>query len=44
MSKPNPPQRESRKKPKITILQIFFLIGAVGVILTIAHQYGMLHG
>ncbi len=36
---PNP---TPRKKPKITILQIFFLIGAAGVILTIAHQYGIL--
>ena len=37
---PQSPKREPRKKPKISLLQIFFLVGAVGVLLTVAHQYG----
>ncbi len=34
------PQREPRKKPKLTLLQIMFLVAAAGIILTIAHQHG----
>jgi len=37
---PESPKREPRKKPKINLLQIFFLIAAVGILLTVAHQYG----
>ena len=35
-------KREPRKKPKMNLLQIFFLVGFAGVLLTIAHQHGVL--
>lgn len=37
-----PPKRAPRKRPKLTLLQILFIVAAVGIILTLAHQHGAL--
>lgn len=34
------PTRKPRKKPKLTLLQIMFLIGAIGMILITVQQHG----
>lgn len=34
------PKHEPRKKPKITLLQIMFLIAAAGIILITVYQHG----
>ncbi len=34
------PKREPRKKPKITLLQIFFGIAALGMVIVMVYQHG----
>lgn len=38
--KPENNKREPRKKPRLTLLQILFLVAAAGILLTVAHQHG----